>query len=449
VGGWILFTLNWPYYRVTIENLHAFTGMMERVLSLDDVRVEGRVVLLRIDINSPLDPSTGAFLDVTRIVEILPTMHRLSKSKVVILCHQSRPGKRDFTTTSGHARELGRLLGRPVKWVNDIYGDGALLAIDELKIGEILMLNNVRMDEEEISRNNDSFELLADSKMVQKLSGIADIFVNDAFACAHRNSPSMTGFTYALPCVAGELMKKEIDALQKALKNPVRPCIAVLGGIKIDDSIAVADNMLRKGTADEVWATGGVANLLLSLSGHYPGDPSMNFLEQELGDAWGPTVEIAKKLLLDFPDVIILPVDVAANVADNRVDMRVEDLPVEAPLFDLGVQSILKLSAAIRSAGTIILNGPAGVFELDNFAFGTIEMLNACAESSAYVVIGGGHTATLVGQRGLSQRMGHLSTGGGACLDFIAGRKMPAISSLTESAARFGIDIIEENQPQA
>lgn len=422
---------------------------MERVLSLDDVRVEGRVVLLRIDINSPLDPSTGAFLDVTRIEEILPTMHRLAKSKVVILCHQSRPGKRDFTTTSGHARELGRLLGRPIKWVNDIYGEVAFLAIDELKIGEVLMLNNVRMDDEEISRSNDSFEQLAESKMVERLSGIADIFVNDAFACAHRNSPSITGFTHTLPCVAGELMKKEIGALQKVLKNPRRPCLAILGGIKVDDSIAAADNLLRKGIANEVWATGGVANLLLSLSGHYPGAPSMNFLKNELGNAWAPTVETAKQLLLDFPDAIKLPVDVAANIADNRVDMKIEDLPVEAPLFDLGVQSTLNLSAAIRSAGTIILNGPAGVFELDSFAFGTIEMLNACAESSAYVVIGGGHTATLVGQRGLSRRIDHLSTGGGACFDFIAGRNMPAIASLTESAARFGVDIMEENQPQA
>lgn len=421
---------------------------MDRVLSLDDVRVDGRIILLRVDINSPLNPENGAFLDVTRIKEILPTMHRLAKAKVVILCHQSRPGKRDFTTTSGHARELGRLLGRPVKWVEDIHGSAALTAIGQLQDGEVLMLNNVRMDEEEISLKEASFEQLTDSEMVQRLSGIADVFVNDAFACAHRNSPSITGFTYVLPCVAGELMRKEIYSLQKALKNPQRPCLAILGGVKVDDSIAVADNMLRKGVADQVWATGGVANLLLSLSGFDPGAPSIDFLAKELGDAWQPTLNIAKKLLKDFKDSIILPVDVAANIADNRVDKKITELPVEAPLYDLGVQSTLNLSAAIRSAGTIILNGPAGVFEMDDFAFGTIEMLNACAESSAYVVIGGGHTATLVGKRGIASKMGHLSTGGGACLDFMAGRSMPAIASLTESAARFGFSILEEKQPE-
>ena len=228
---------------------------MGRVLTLDDVKVDCMTVLARVDINSPLDPSTGAFLDVARIAGILPTIRRLSKAKTVLLSHQSRPGKEDFTTTHGHSRELGRILGRTVKWVEDISGDAALAAIEELKVGEILMLNNVRMDDEELTRKNDSFEDLADSKMVVNLASVADLFVNDAFACAHRNSPSITGFTNVLPCVAGELMRNEIEALQKSMQKPERPSIAVLGGIKVDDSIAVADNMLRKGTVESIWVT--------------------------------------------------------------------------------------------------------------------------------------------------------------------------------------------------
>ena len=418
---------------------------MGRVLTLDDVKVDGMTVLARVDINSPLDPGTGAFLDVTRIAGILPTIRRLSKAKTVLLCHQSRPGKEDFTTTHSHSRELGRILGRTVKWVEDISGDVALAAIEELKDGEILMLNNVRMDDEELTRKNDSFEELSDSRMVVNLASVADLFVNDAFACAHRNSPSITGFTNVLPCVAGELMRKEIEALQKSMQKPERPSIAVLGGIKVDDSIAVADNMLRKGTVDGIWVTGGVANLFLSLAGHHPGHASIDFLAGELGDKWGDTVDLARSLWQDFPELINLPVDVAANVEGNRIDLNLDQLPADAPVLDLGVQSTINLSKAIRSAGTVILNGPAGVFEDTNFAFGTVEMLNACAESDAYVVIGGGHTATLISKKGLGGKMGHISTGGGSCLDFLAGKRLPAVVSLETSALAFGVDILSES----
>ena len=417
---------------------------MGRVLTLDDVKVDGMTVLLRVDINSPLDPASGAFLDISRIEGILPTIIRLLKAKTVLLTHQSRPEKDDFTTTHGHSRELGRLLGRTVKWVEDIHGDAALAAIEELQDGEILMLNNVRMDDEEFSRSKDSFEELTNSSLVVRLAGVADLFVYDAFACAHRNAPSITGFTHVLPCVAGELMRREIDALQDTARNPERPSIAVLGGIKVDDSVAVADNMLRNGSIDAVWATGGVANLFLSLAGHDPGDISLDFLASELKGKWLPTVEIARKLYEEFSEVIHLPIDVAANVAGNRLDLVVESLPVDAPVLDLGVQSTIKLSQAIRAAGTVILNGPAGVFEDNNFAFGTVEMLNACAETEAFVVIGGGHTATLISKKGLAGRMGHISTGGGACLDFLAGKTLPAVESLETSAQEFGVSILSE-----
>ncbi len=239
---------------------------MARVLTLDNVNVEGKTVLVRVDINCPMDPATNTFLDDTRIKAILPTLNQLSKAKVIILAHQSRPGKNDFTSTLGHSRELGRLLGRQIKWVDDIYGSKAMEAIEQLQNGQILMLNNVRMDEQEISTTG-GFTTMAKTKMVQALSGIADIFVNDAFACAHRSTPSITGFTHEIPCVAGELMGQEIRKLDSALEDPQRPCMAILGGIKVDDSVTVADNMLRKGIADSVWVTGGVANMMVELSG--------------------------------------------------------------------------------------------------------------------------------------------------------------------------------------
>ena len=349
---------------------------MARVLTLGNVNVEDKTVLVRVDINCPMDPATNTFLDDTRIKAILPTLNRLSKAKVIILAHQSRPGKNDFTSTLGHSRELGRLLGRQIKWVDDIYGTKAMEAIEQLQNGQILMLNNVRMDEQEISATGD-FTTMAKTKMVQALSGIADIFVNDAFACAHRSTPSITGFTHEIPCVAGELMGQEIRKLDSALEDPQRPCMAILGGIKVDDSVTVADNMLRKGIADSVWVTGGVANMMVELSGVDIGELNHNFLVNELGDNYHSTVETAKSLLNDFSQQIHLPVDLAANIEANRVDLFLADLPVEAPLIDLGIQSTMAISAAIKKAGTIILNGPAGIFELPDFSLGTIEILNA------------------------------------------------------------------------
>lgn len=413
---------------------------MASVLNLDEVDLEGRTVLVRVDINSPLDPISNVFLDDTRIKRIIPTLNKLSNSKVVLLAHQSRPGKKDFTSTLGHSRELGRLLGRTVKWVDDIYGKRAITAIESLEDGEILMLNNVRMDEEENTIKGD-FTSMANAQMVQNLSMIADAFVNDAFACAHRSSPSIVGFTNTLPCIAGELMNYELSKLGKALDEPSRPCIAVLGGVKVDDSVTVADNMLRKGICDHVWVTGGVANLFLFISGVDIGEVNVDFLHKETGKAWDNTIMTAKKLLIDFPECIIMPSDVALHIEGNRVDEPLKILPLNAPIFDIGITSIQSLSKGIKSAGTIILNGPAGVFEMSDFALGTIEILNACAEGNGYAVMGGGHTATLVSQRGLSDKMGHVSTGGGACLDLLAGRILPGVASLEESAKQFRFSI--------
>jgi len=285
-------------------------------------------------------------------------------------------------------------------------------------------------------------EVLRESKMVSTLSGVADVYVNDAFACAHRASPSIAGFADSLPCVAGELMSMEIRALQKVSENPDRPCIAVLGGIKVDDSVKVADNMLRNAICDQIWVIGGVANLFLMRSGIDIGTPSSDFLRNELASKWDDVVEIVDNMLAEFSDRIIMPDDLAANIGGNRVDTAVSELPIEAPLLDLGVASTMKLSKAIKEAGTVILNGPAGVFEMEDFAFGTIEMLNACSESSAYTVMGGGHTATLVSQRGLAKKMGHVSTGGGACMSFLSGDSLPGLAALATSALRFEVEIV-------
>ena len=413
------------------------------ILSLDDVFLEDRTVLLRIDANCPLNPETHEFLDDMRLRAVVGTINRLVRSKVVILTHQSRPGRKDFTSTSGHARELQRLLGRTVRFVDDIHGERAMQAIESLEAGDILMLDNARMDPEEVSCKGADLDRQFETQIVQRLSSVTDAFVNDAFACSHRNSPSITGFTHALPCIAGDLMLAEHHALSDVLSEPERPCIAVLGGIKVDDSVRVVSNMLENGIADEVWPVGGVANMFLEVMGYQLGEQSSAFLKNELGSEWEPTCDRIRGLLALYADRIVLPVDLAANVQGERVGLSLEDLPSEHPLMDIGVASTLALSAAIKNAGTVILNGPAGVFEIEAFSFGTIEVLNACAESDAHVVMGGGHTATLVSQRRLGRQMGHVSTGGGACLEFLAGGILPGFESLRISAKRFEVRLDE------
>jgi len=414
---------------------------MGAIRTLDDVFLDGKTVLLRIDGNSPLHPINNSFLDDSRLKAVIPTINKLTKTKLIILTHQSRPGKKDFTSTSGHAREFQRLLGRAVKFVEDICGEKAFSAIEEMNIGDILLLNNVRMNQEELDCKTNDFESQMDTTFVQRLSSIADVFINDAFACAHRNSPSITGFTYALPCIAGTLMMNELNSLGNAMKNPKKPCIAILGGIKVDDSVKVAKNMLKEMIADKILVTGGVANLFLELSGTNIGEINRDFLKKELGNKWEKTCEDIREIISNYSEKIIMPTDVALNVNGKRIDIGISQLPTEHQVFDLGIQSTFTASSEIKNAGTIILNGPAGVFELDDFKFGTMEIINACAESKAFVVVGGGHTATLINNLGLAKQIGHVSTGGGACLEFLAGEKLFGIKSLEISAKRFGLTI--------
>ena len=225
------------------------------------------------------------------------------------------------------------------------------------------------------------------------------------------------------------------------MNEPERPCVAVLGGIRWMIPFAWRTTCSEAGRPIRSWLTGGVANLALEVSGVDIGAPTHEFLGQVPQGRLQPHHRRIRTMLHDFRDVIMLPVDVAANVGNNRIEVPVRDLPVEAPLWDLGLESIRTLSRAIRVAGTIILNGPAGVFEDRDFALGTVEMLNACAETDARVIVGGGHTATLVMRRNLEQSMEHVSTGGGACLEMLAGSVLPAVASLERSASIFHLRI--------
>jgi len=416
---------------------------MGSVLTLADAGFAGKRVLLRVDVNSPLHPETKAFLDDSRLRGILPTLQRLASSRVIILAHQSRPGKIDFTNMYAHSDLLSRLLGRSITFVPDVCGEIAQEAIRNMAPGDMLFLNNVRGHEDEMGMKKAAFEELHESEIVQNLSPLVDAYVNDAFAASHRNSPSLSGFSKALPCFAGELLAKEVKALKMATESPPKPYTAVLGGVKCDDTLEIALNLCERGVADTIVLVGAVGNLMLWAAGHNIGEGNEEFLRKELGDVFDSTMAMAHTLLDTHKERLLLPIDVAAEIDGKRVDLSLEDLPPSGPLFDIGLSTCMKIRQHIVDAGCVLWNGPAGLFEKDPFAFGTIEILNQCCESNGFVIVGGGHTSTLVNEKKVVDLVDHNSTGGGACLNMLAGRRMPVIEALEISAENFG-DRLEE-----
>ena len=410
---------------------------MNGVLSLDDVRLSGKRVLFRVDVNSPLHPETGAFLDDSRLRGIVPTLRALSDAKVVIISHQSRPGKSDFTNMSGHAERMVRILGRPVRFIPDVCGEVALEAIRSMINGEIIFLDNVRMHPEEMALSRATPEELAKSQIVATLAPEFDAYVTDAFAAAHRNSHSLAGFAEELPCFAGRLMEREISALGLAVTDPPRPYVVILGGAKADDSLRVAINLIERDVVDTVAFVGVVGNMMLWASGIDIGEGNQDFIRNTLGDSFEETWSAARHLLTDHEKLLFLPSDVAVERDGERIPMKVEELPTEDPIYDIGLETLMRLRPLLLDANCILWNGPASYFEKPQFAFGTIEILNICTESAALTIVGGGHTSALVSSRGVSDKISHNSTGGGACLTMLSGARMPVIEALMRSASVF------------
>ena len=303
--------------------------------------------------------------------------------------------------------------------------------------GLLLFLDNIRMHEDENSMKKASPEKTATSEIVQKLAPLIDVYVTDAFAAAHRNSPSLTGFSEVVPCIAGRLMAKEIDNLQIAVNDPPRPYIAILGGTKCDDSLRVAKNLIDKEIIDSIPVVGVVGNMMLWASGVDIGEGNKSFIRNTLGDAFEETWEMAVYLHDNHSEYFLLPADVAVELNGDRVAMMVDDLPTGNPIYDIGIQTLQEISPLLINAGCILWNGPASYFELPGFAFGTIEILNMCIESSAVTIVGGGHTSSLVSNRGAVDQVTHNSTGGGACLTMLSGGFMPVIDSLNRSNTKF------------
>ncbi|MDO5824771.1 MAG: phosphoglycerate kinase [Methanosphaera sp.] len=401
--------------------------------TMDDFDLEGKCVLLRVDVNSPVDPQTGDLLDDTRMQLHSITIKELHQrgAKVVILAHQSRPGKSDFTTLKEHALALSNIVGCEVQYVDSIFTKQAQDIISNMVNGEVVLLENVRFFSEEMPKL--TVEEQKNSILVQSLAPLADYFVNDAFAAAHRSQTSLIGFAQVLPSMAGRVMEQELSSLYGILDNARQPRVYVLGGIKADDSIEVMANALKTNRADCILTTGLVANIFLVASGVDLKEYNYNFIVER---GYEDYIDVAKNLLKDYSDKIILPVDLGILENESRVDYAVDEVP-NLPIYDIGLKTIELYKEKIYSAKTLFANGPAGVFEMEEFSKGTQDLVNAMSLSEGFSIIGGGHLAAAASNMALDGEITHISSGGGASINLISGKELPAVKSLVDSANRY------------
>ena len=390
---------------------------MFRKKTVRDVDVAGKKVLVRVDFNVPL--KDGRVADDTRIRAAIPTIEYLLQqgAAVVLMSHLGRPkGKRvPDLSLRPVAAHLAELLGLPVAFAEDCVGEAAQQAKAALQPGQVLLLENTRFHPEEKKNDPDFARQLAEG---------CDLFVNDAFGSAHRAHASTVGVAHYLPAVAGFLMEKELRYLGEALENPERPFVAILGGAKISDKIGVIRNLLGK--TDAILIGGGMANTFFAAQGYRMGDSLVE------ADA----VETAKALLDEAGEKLRLPVDVViadafAADAQRRV-VPVDDIPDGWRALDIGPQTVAAFGEVIRTARTVVWNGPMGVFELPPFAEGTFGIAKAVAASGAVSIVGGGDSVAAIHQSGLADKITHLSTGGGASLEMLEGKVLPGVAALED-----------------
>ncbi len=404
---------------------------MAKYLTLDDVKVKDKVVLVRVDFNSPVDPETKKILEDTRIrAHGETTIKELAEkgAKVVVLAHQGRKGDPDFIPLKQHAEILSKVLRKPVKYVDDIFGKKAKDKIKELKAGQILVLENVRMFPAETKEGTP--EEHAKTELVKNLSPLANLFVNDAFAAAHRSHVSIVGFTTTLQSVAGRIMERELNSLTKILENPEKPCIFILGGAKADDSLEISKYVLDNGIADYILTGGVICQVFMAANGIDLGKSSKQLLKQQsLVELMRGVRELEKK----YPSKIRTPRDVAIEINGKRKEIDIEKLPTDHPIFDIGAKTVEDYSKIIRDAKSIVVSGPMGVYENSKFSFGTRRILEEIANSKAFSLAGGGHTIGALQEFGLASKISYVSTAGGALIEFLMGKKLPGIIALEKT----------------
>jgi phosphoglycerate kinase len=376
--------------------------------------------------NCSVDPDTKEITDDSRIVAILPTLKELTKSKTVLMAHQGRPGSDDFISLEAHT-EILRKHGLKASFVDDIFGDKAKAAIKKVAVGEILVLQNVRYFDGELK--NASTEEVAKEPLVQELYPFFDLFVNDAFGAAHRSQASIVGFTTVLPSVAGRLVEKEIRTLNEATATDRHPWTLVLGGAKVADKVETLGKLLAVDRVDNALLGGLLGTLFLIAKGLVSEEYSKPI------KGFKDAVNTAKELLAKYPDVIILPEDAAVERDAERLECEFSQMEGD-PFFDIGPRTAKKYVETIRSSAVVFANGPMGFFENDAFAKGTSDILDAIADCEGITVVGGGHMGAMAQKKDFGDRITHISTGGGATINFLTGKKLDLIAALEAAAKR-------------
>ena len=395
-----------------------------KIRTINDFDVKGKTVLLRVDMNVPIDPETKEITGNRRIEDVAITVKALDGAKIVIISHQGRVGRDDFVGMENHAKELEKFCGKKVKYVCDIIGTHAQSEIKNMNDNEVILLDNLRMCAEE----NYEFTLEESAKtiMVQRLKDLFDLFVLDSFPSAHRTHPSLVGFAQVLPTCAGKLVEKEVNQLENILTVAKSPFVIILGGSKVDDRLKALKMLIKKERADHVLLTGLIGNVFLRAQGRikFP----LNIKNEE------KLVSEAHTLIGEYPDVFSTPVDIAVNKDGKRLEIDVRDLNKDDQIFDVGQKTLDYYSKMISGAGTVFISGPAGFFEKENFQFGTKSLLESVATSMATSIVSGGHLTFALKKYDLADKVNHISTAGGALVRYLTGQKLPMIKCLEDAA---------------
>jgi len=405
------------------------------IRTLDEIDVKGKTVLCRVDINQPIDRENDALKDTTRVEACIPTVRELSDrgAKLVLLAHQGSDIEyKNFYTTRPHAKVLSKLLNREVKFVEDVVGPTALQMVRDLKEGEILLLDNVRFVSEEQTLFEQKLKLTheqqAKTQLVTKLAPLADYYVCDAFAAAHRDQPSLCGFEQVLPSAMGRLFEKEYCVISELMENPERPCVFVLGGAKVADAFLMVKTALENKIADKVLTGGLVANIMLWAKGEEIGQGSRDFI---IKSGYDKFVDVAREMLEKYPENIVVPVDLAyLDENGKRVDKELSDLPKEIGSLDIGKKSADMYYDIIMNAKTVFVNGPLGVFEKEETEYATKRVWDALGDTPAYTVLGGGDSITATNKYNKKEQINYICTGGGALIRFLTGEELPVVKAL-------------------
>jgi len=397
-----------------------------KILTLDDFDLTNKTVFLRVDMNCPIDPETMEISGTKRIEETKETINALKDSKLVVASHQGRVGNKDYTGMKKHVEVLEKLLDRNIKYVQDIIGESAKKEIKNLKSGEILVLDNLRLCAEE----NYEFSPADAAKtiMVKRLSSLFDLCVLDSFPSAHRSHPSIVGFSHVLPACAGKIVEREIRKLDEIITVAKAPHVIVLGGSKVLDRLEAIKMLIKTGRADYVLLTGLIGNVFLRAQGRIR--TSLGIVREE------EVVSKAHSLIGEYPDVFSTPVDVAIDKDGSRVELDVRDLGKGDKIYDIGPKTVEHYNKLISGAGTVFISGPAGFFEKEQFSFGTKSLLEAVSNSMATTIVSGGHLNSALKKYGLVEKINHISTAGGALVLYLTGETLPMIQSLEEAAKK-------------